>query len=155
MDGCRAVVTIGAPSSAEHVTGLLGDGHEQIDSRGAATINIGGRPFEVKQQLLDDLANQPPLESLRKLRCALLILHAPLDAIVEIENASEIFSHALHPKSFVSLDGANHLLTRKTDAEYAAAVIAAKAVAEAAIINLDMIVMSFLPSTSVFSAGEL
>jgi uncharacterized OsmC-like protein/pimeloyl-ACP methyl ester carboxylesterase len=122
---CRAVATIAAPARAEHVAKLLGEQRREIETQGSARVDIGGTPFTIKRQFLDDLMRQPPLDSLRRLRCALLVMHAPADAIVEIDNASEIFSNALHPKSFVSLDRADHLLTRNEDADYAAAVIAA------------------------------
>ncbi len=125
LAACKAVATIAAPSNAEHVKHLFSTKREAIEATGSATVDIGGRPFHVKRQFLDDLAAQPARERLRRLRCALLVMHAPLDDVVEIENASEIFMHALHPKSFVTLDDADHLLTRSEDAEYAARVIAA------------------------------
>lgn len=117
-----AVVTIGAPARAEHVKHLLGAAPEAGE---AVRVNLGGRPFTIKRQFFDDLAEQPAPSLLRKLRAALLVMHAPLDDIVEIENASEIFLNAVHPKSFVTLDSANHLLTNNADAEYAADVIVA------------------------------
>lgn len=125
LPDCRGVVTIAAPARAEHVAHLLGPAQAELETEGIARVDIGGRPFTIRREFVEDLAAQPPLDELRRLRCALLVMHAPLDRIVEIDNASEIFSHALHPKSFVSLDDADHLLTRRVDAEYAAAVIAA------------------------------
>lgn len=116
-----AVVTIGAPARAEHVARLLGDAPEM----GAVRVNLGGRPFTIKRQFFDDLAAQPAAALLRKLRGALLVMHAPLDDVVEIDNASDIFLNALHPKSFVTLDSADHLLTRDQDARYVADVIVA------------------------------
>jgi alpha-beta hydrolase superfamily lysophospholipase/organic hydroperoxide reductase OsmC/OhrA len=122
---CRAVATIAAPATAAHVMRLISEHREEIEKRGAARVSIGGRPFDIKKQFIEDVEAQPPVERLRALRLALLVMHAPLDDIVEIANASEIFGNALHPKSFVSLDGANHLLTDRRDATYAADVIAA------------------------------
>ena len=120
----KAVATIGAPAAAAHVADLLGDSREVLERDGEATVDIGGRPFQMRQQFLDDLVDHELPGSIRGLRRALLVMHAPLDNIVEIENASEIFSHALHPKSFVSLDDADHLLTRQADAVYAAHALA-------------------------------
>lgn len=124
IDSCRAVATIAAPSHPEHVQKHLAGGLEEIRRRGEATVDIGGRPFTVRRQFLDDLAAQPMAERLRQLRRALLVLHSPLDRIVSIEHAGEIFSQALHPKSFVSLDRADHLLGDASDASYAGTVIA-------------------------------
>jgi uncharacterized OsmC-like protein/alpha-beta hydrolase superfamily lysophospholipase len=117
-----AVVTIAAPARAEHVKRLLGEAPQGSES---VPVNLGGRSFSIKRQFFDDLAEQPAPSFIRKLRAALLVMHAPLDDVVEIENASEIFLHAVHPKSFVTLDDANHLLTNDADAEYAADVIVA------------------------------
>jgi putative redox protein len=122
LQDVRAVATIAAPARAEHVKRLLGD---PPDDRSTFRVDVGGTPFTLRREFLTDIENQPPPTQLEKLRCALLVLHAPLDAVVDIENAAEIFGHAKHPKSFVSLDGADHLLTRSADAEYAADVIAA------------------------------
>lgn len=122
---CRAVVTVAAPARAAHVRHLLGDEIETLEREGSATVSIGERPFRLKRQFLDDIERQALPESLRELRRALLVMHAPLDDVVSIDNASEIFGHALHPKSFVSLDDADHLLSRAADAEYAAGVLAA------------------------------
>jgi putative redox protein len=122
---CRAVATIGAPAEAAHVAHLLADGREEIESRGQAKVDIGGRPFFIKRQFLDDIARQSIGERLRGLRRALLVMHSPRDRIVSIDNAARIFEQALHPKSFVSLDDADHLLSREADAAYAARVLAA------------------------------
>ncbi|NNC63337.1 MAG: alpha/beta fold hydrolase [Gammaproteobacteria bacterium] len=120
----KAVATIGAPAEAAHVAHLFGDSREALERDGEATVDIGGRPFRMRQQFLDDLVEHELPGSIRGLRRALLVMHAPLDNIVEVENASEIFSHALHPKSFVSLDDADHLLTSEADAVYAAHALA-------------------------------
>jgi putative redox protein len=124
IPSCKAVATIGAPAAAAHVAHVLGKARETIEADGEATVDIGGQPFKVKRQFLDDLDRQKLPGSIRDLRRALLIMHAPLDAIVPIDNAAEIFAAALHPKSFVSLDDADHLLTRDADAGYAARVLA-------------------------------
>jgi alpha-beta hydrolase superfamily lysophospholipase len=121
---CRAVATIGAPARAEHVKHLLGEQLEAIEREGVASVHIGERPFTVKRQFIDDVADQAVPENLRNLDAALMIMHSPLDRIVGIDNAAEIFTNAIHPKSFVSLDNADHLLSHRADAEYAADVLA-------------------------------
>lgn len=124
IKSCRAVATIAAPSHPAHVEKHLAGGLAEIRDQGEATVDIGGRPFQVRRQFLDDLAAQPMAERLRQLRRALLVLHSPLDEVVSIDHAGEIFSQALHPKSFVSLDRADHLLSSPADAHYAGTVIA-------------------------------
>jgi uncharacterized OsmC-like protein/alpha/beta superfamily hydrolase len=121
----RAVVTLNAPFSPEHVANLFADSHSQIEREGVATVNIGGRPFRVRREFLEDLAGQRQTERVRELRRALLIMHAPTDTVVGIDNATAIYTAARHPKSFISLDGSDHLLTRSEDARYAAQVLAA------------------------------
>jgi len=121
----RAVATIGAPAEVEHVLKLLGEDLARIEAEGAAEVKIGGRPFTIGRDFLDDARMHDLLGRVAHLRRALLVLHSPADAVVGIENASKIFLAARHPKSFVSLDDADHLLTRGEDADYAAAVIAA------------------------------
>ena len=125
ISSCRAVATIGAPASADHVLKLLGETSEQIARAGEATVSLEGRPFKIKAQFIEDLAEQKLPEALKTLRKALLVMHAPLDEQVSIDNASQIFVSAKHPKSFVSLDGADHLLSRSEDARYAGQVLAA------------------------------
>lgn len=120
-----AVVTIGSPSQPSHVAAMLENDRAEIETTGQATVQLGGRPFVIKKQFLDDLEGFELSRSLGKLRKALLVMHAPLDAIVEIDNASELFVHAKHPKSFVSLDNADHLLSREQDSRYAGRVLAA------------------------------
>ena len=120
-----AVATIGAPAEASHVRHLLGDGLDQLLAEGEAEVAIGGRPFRLRRRFLDDLEGQDQKARIASLHRALLVLHSPQDATVGIDNASAIFLAAKHPKSFVSLDGADHLLTRREDADYAAAIIAA------------------------------
>jgi putative redox protein len=120
-----AVATIGSPSDPEHVRHLFAGAEETLRDEGIAEVNLGGRPFTMKQQFLDDLQRHGLPATIRSLRKALLIMHAPLDDIVEIDNASELFARALHPKSFISLDKADHLLTREEDSVYAGHVLAA------------------------------
>lgn len=119
-----AVVTIGAPSAASHVTHNFAAHLDEIESKGTATVTLAGRQFTIKKQFLDDLAEQNFLERLGSLRKALLICHAPRDEYVSIDNASAIFLAARHPKSFVSLDTADHLLRKREDAIYVADLIA-------------------------------
>lgn len=123
VDSVTAVVTIGAPSEPSHVEALLSDGVAALESEGEATIDIGGRPFQVKAQLLDDLRRRTLDESLAELGAALLVMHSPVDNTVGVENAAEIYQAARHPKSFVSLDGADHLLTQRRDSDFAASMI--------------------------------
>jgi putative redox protein len=104
---------------------LLGEGVKAIEAEGRAEVSIGGRPFVLGKAFVDDVRMQTLKARVAHLGRALLIMHAPLDAVVGIENATEIFLAAKHPKSFVSLDTADHLITKASDAEYAAAVIAA------------------------------
>lgn len=121
----KAVVTIGAPADPGHVRHLFEADVEAIEVQGHATVNLGGRQFTITKQFLDDIATQRLSEQIGKLRKALLIFHAPGDAIVDIDNARLIFTAAKHPKSFVSLDNADHLLSRKQDSQYVADTIAA------------------------------
>ncbi len=121
----KAVATIGTPSAVQHVAKLLTGGIEEIEQKGAAEINIGGRPFTIKQQFVENLKDQNLLNVVRKMRKAFLFLHSPQDKIVGIENAAELYEAAFHPKSFMSLDGADHLLSEPADARYAGDVIAA------------------------------
>lgn len=121
----RAVATIGAPADPEHVRRLFSERQVEIETQGKATVRIGGRSFRIHKQFLDDIAGHALEDAIGALGRALLVLHAPGDEVVGIDNASKIFLAAKHPKSFVSLDSADHLLTRKADAEYAAEVIAA------------------------------
>ena len=120
----RAIATIGSPHDPRHVEHLLTNKDELL-AKGEATVDIGGRPFKLRKQFLDDLERHDPSGTIGALGKALLILHAPQDAIVPIDNAAKIFMAAKHPKSFVSLDRADHLLTKSDDAAYAAEVVAA------------------------------
>jgi uncharacterized OsmC-like protein/alpha/beta superfamily hydrolase len=120
-----AVATIAAPANPEHVAGLLGPGRETVELEGEADVVLVGRKFHFKKAFLDDLAAHPWRDNLRTLRKALLVFHSPTDQTVNISNAAEIFTAALHPKSFVSLNGADHLLTRETDSEYVGLILGA------------------------------
>ena len=120
-----AVATIAAPSSAGHVTHLFAGDVGEIEKNGAAKVLLAGRPFTIKKQFLDDVASTEFLGDLAHMNKALLVCHAPLDDTVGVENANTIFTAAHHPKSFVSLDSADHLLRRRADAVYAADIIAA------------------------------
>ena len=124
LSDLKAVVTIGAPFNPQHVSHLFAEGINEIEATGAASVNIGGRSFKVKKQFLDDLERQYVEDKLKNLRKALLVMHSPQDRTVEIENAKRIYSTAHHPKSFVSLDGADHLLSDKKDSLYAGEMIA-------------------------------
>ena len=121
----RAVATIGAPADPSHVAHLLREAHDTIQHEGEATVSLGGRDFCVRRSFLDDIADQPQAARIHDLEAALLVMHAPLDETVGVDNARRIFDAARHPKSFIALDGADHLLTRRPDAEYAALVLAA------------------------------
>ena len=125
LPSVRAVVTIGAPSRPDHVLALLSEGLQGIERDGEATVDLGGRPFRVKAQLIEDLQTHSLEECLAGLDAALLVMHSPLDQTVGIDNAAEIYTAARHPKSFVSLDGADHLLTDRADAVFAASMIRA------------------------------
>jgi uncharacterized OsmC-like protein/alpha-beta hydrolase superfamily lysophospholipase len=119
----RAVVTIAAPCDPAHVTGLFKDRLAEIDAKGEVEVALAGRKFRVKRSFVEDLAEHMLLERVARLQKALLVFHSPTDEIVGIENASRIFTAAKHPKSFVSLAGADHLLSKRSDAAYVAGVI--------------------------------
>lgn len=121
----RAVVTIGAPAETAHVISSFRNHVPAIESRGEAEVQLAGRRFAIQQQFLDDVRRQDLETKIRNLGRPLLVLHAPDDDIVGIDNARRIFEAAQHPKSFVSLDGADHLLTRHEDAAFVADVVSA------------------------------
>lgn len=125
MDSIRAVVTIGAPFDPGHVTHNFAEAIPRIVDQGVAEVSLGGRPFRIGREFVSDVSQANLETAIAKLDAALLVLHAPRDATVGIENAADIFLAAKHPKSFVTLDDADHLITRAADAEYAADVIAA------------------------------
>ncbi len=121
----RAVVTLAAPASAEHVTHNFLSDVPKIERDGAAEVTLAGRRFTIKKQFLDDLAGHSVIAAARQLKKPILIAHSPVDELVSIDNATELFVAAKHPKSFLSLDNADHLLTNRNNASYAADVIAA------------------------------
>ncbi len=121
----KAVATIGAPADPGHVQHLFQASSAEIEAAGEAEVSIGGRNFRIQRQFLEDLEVQRLSDSIASLGKALIVFHAPRDATVGIENAGQIFGAAKHPKSFVSLDDADHLLSRKADARYVATVLAA------------------------------
>ena len=125
IDEVKAVATIGAPADPAHVAHLFEKQISDIEADGEATVNLMGRSFTVKKRFIDDISQQKQKERIASLRKALLVMHSPIDTIVGIENAGDIFTAAKHPKSFISLDNADHLMTRKEDAAYAADVLAA------------------------------
>jgi putative redox protein len=125
IPSATAVATIAAPFHPARVRGLLGESAAQIEREGQATVRIGGRPFIIRKGLLDDLEAQQPDETLRRLSAALLVMHSPRDRVVGIDNAAEIYGAAHHPKSFISLDPADHLLSDAGDSRYAGQMIAA------------------------------
>lgn len=119
----KAIATIAAPSNPLHVKHLLRSNIEEINLKGKALVNLGGRDFTIKKQFLEDLETRTLPETVKELRQPLLILHSPQDQTVAIKNAEEIYIAAHHPKSFISLDGADHLLSDKKDSSYAGKVI--------------------------------
>jgi len=121
----KTVVTIAAPSDPAHVTNLFKDRIEDIRTQGEVEVSLAGRPFRIKREFLDDIAEHGLMAQVAKLHKALLIMHSPTDDTVGIDNATQIFVAAKHPKSFVSLAGSDHLLTGKRDAAYVAGIITA------------------------------
>lgn len=124
LPSVKAVATIGAPYDPGHVSHLLRESLPELEARGEAEVSIGGRPFTVKKQFLEDIQSVRQQEKIETLDRALLILHSPQDLTVSVENAARIYHAARHPKSFVTLDGADHLLSDKQDAYYAGEMIA-------------------------------
>ncbi|GLR97075.1 MULTISPECIES: bifunctional alpha/beta hydrolase/OsmC family protein [Bradyrhizobium] len=121
----RAVVAIAAPSDPAHVTGLFKEHIDKIRTEGEVEVSLAGRPFRIRREFLDDIAERELMKDVTGLHKALLVMHSPVDDTVGIDNATKIFVAAKHPKSFISLDHADHLLTKPADALYAADVIAA------------------------------
>ena len=120
-----AVATINSPADPAHVENLLGQAVADIRQTGEAEVDLAGRPFVIEKQFLDDIQQHKLADKVRDMRKALMIFHAPADATVSIDHASCIFQAARHPKSFVSLDGADHMLTRRQDSEFVAGMLAA------------------------------
>lgn len=124
LKSVKAVVTIGAPAEASHVIENFGGHLDEINAKGEAAVNLGGRPFTIQRQFVEDLNATSLAARIGHMKTALLVLHGPRDQVVGIDNASAIFTAAKHPKSFVSLDDADHMLSNPADANYAAAIIA-------------------------------
>lgn len=124
MPDIKAVATLGAPFDPAHVAHNFESALPEIEAKGSAEVRLGGRPIRIGKTFLEDIQEEVLSNSIQKMKAALLVLHAPKDQIVSIDNAAEIFMAAKHPKSFVTLDEADHLITRAADAEYAAEVIA-------------------------------
>jgi len=120
----KAVVTIGAPSDPAHVAANFGCHIDEIREKGSAEVSLAGRGFTITKDFLDDIESAALLPAVANMKRALLVLHSPIDETVSIDNAAEIFMAAKHPKSFITLDNADHLLSRAQDAQYAADVIA-------------------------------
>lgn len=124
LESIKAIATIGAPFDPEHVAHLFEDKLDEIKESGEAEVHLAGRPFTIKKQFIEDISAQKVKGRLKDMRKSLLIMHSPQDEIVNIENARELYENAIHPKSFISLDGADHLLSNAKDARYAGRVIA-------------------------------
>lgn len=125
IPSAAAVVTIAAPSSPRHVLRAIGSKRDEIEAQGEAEVTIAGRSFRIKKQFLDDLEGDTMKRQITELGRPLLIFHSPRDEVVPMENATDIFMAARHPKSFLSLDRADHLLSDQEDSRWVAAVIAA------------------------------
>lgn len=125
IDGIEAVATIGSPCNPQHVQHLMSEKIDEIEEEGEATVTLAGRPFKIKKNFLDDLREQVMDDVIKNLGKALLIFHSPVDQTVSIDNAAHIYKLAKHPKSFISLDQADHLLTNEEDAKYVGSVTAA------------------------------
>ena len=123
LPNIKAVATIGAPSSIDHVQHLFHQEIDQIKKQGQAKVRLVGREFTIKKQFIDDISNTKILDELKTINKALLIMHSPIDNTVSVDHASKIFMAAKHPKSFVTLDNADHLLMKRSDAQYAGEVI--------------------------------
>jgi putative redox protein len=119
----KAVATVGAPSSASHVKHLFSHGIEDIEEKGEVEVNIGGRPFKINQDFVEAFDKTDLLAIVKELKKPLLIMHSPFDKTVGIENAEQLYKNAHHPKSFVTLDNADHLLTQEKDSQYVGEVI--------------------------------
>ncbi len=123
LENVKAVATIGAPATATHVTHLFSHGIEEVKNKGEVKVNIGGRPFKINKDFVDDFGKTDLPTIVKSLRKPLLIMHSPTDSVVNIKNAEQIYHNAHHPKSFVTLDNADHLLLKSEDSNYAGNVI--------------------------------
>ena len=118
LENIKAVATVGAPATVGHVKHLFSHGIDQIKDKGKVEVNIGGRPFKIDEEFVSDFDKTDLLDIVKTLRKPLLILHSPIDTIVGIKNAEQLYHNAHHPKSFVSLDNADHLLSKSEDSKY-------------------------------------
>lgn len=125
IESAKAVATIGSPADASHILHLFSNNLAQLEADGESDVSIGGRSFKVRKSFIDDVNAQDVKQRLGSLRKALLVMHSPHDEVVSIDQAGEIFVNAKHPKSFVTLDDADHLLSNEDDSRYAASVLAA------------------------------
>ena len=125
MENIKAVVTIGSPSSVDHVSHLFEQDVNTIKEQGEAKVNLAGREFLIKKQFLEDINEVDVLGGVKTMKKALLVMHSPIDNTVSVDHAANIFITAKHPKSFISLDNADHLLMNRKDAKYAAETIGA------------------------------
>lgn len=125
MDSVEAVATIGAPADPGHVRNLFESKLDEIQQDGSAEVSIGGRTLRIGKKLVEDLEAHDPEQAVRNLGKALMIFHSPIDRVVGIENAAQIYQWAKHPKSFISLDRADHLLTDRRDAEFVTTMLSA------------------------------
>jgi uncharacterized OsmC-like protein/pimeloyl-ACP methyl ester carboxylesterase len=123
LENIKAVATIGAPATISHVTNLFSHGIDEIKDKGEVEVNIGGRPFKINNEFIDDFSKTDLLSIVKNMRKPMLILHSPTDTIVGIKNAEQLYQQAHHPKSFVSLDNADHLLSKSEDSNYAGNMI--------------------------------
>jgi uncharacterized OsmC-like protein/pimeloyl-ACP methyl ester carboxylesterase len=123
MEYIKAIATIGSPSTLTHITHLFSESLETIEQQGSAEVSIGGRPFTIRKKFIEELQESQLTDVLNKLRKPVLIAHSPQDRIVDIQNAAELFHAAFHPKSFLSLDGADHLLSDQPDSHYVGDVL--------------------------------
>ena len=118
LENIKAVATVGAPATVGHVTHLFSHGTTEIPEKGDIEVKIGGRPFKINQDFVNDFSKTDLPKIIKNLRKPILVMHAPFDTVVGIENAEKIYHNAMHPKSFVSLDGADHLLSKSKDSIY-------------------------------------
>ncbi|WP_298530776.1 bifunctional alpha/beta hydrolase/OsmC family protein [uncultured Algibacter sp.] len=125
LENVKAVATVGAPATVSHVTHLFSHGIDEVKEKGEVEVSIGGRPFKINEEFVEDFGKTDLPEITKNLRKPLLIMHAPFDRIVGIENAHKLYHDAHHPKSFVSLDNADHLLTNPKDSIYVGNMIGA------------------------------
>lgn len=125
LPAVKAVVTIGAPATAAHIKHLFADSYHALTHQPSVQVELGGRSFNIQRQFIDDLEKYNSVAHIQSLKKALLIFHSPLDKVVSIDEAARIFTAAKHPKSFVSLDHADHLLSNPEDSQYVAEVLSA------------------------------